>query len=111
MKVGKLTNGEKLFISRRRICRTQSHFASFFNMSRSSYSELELDKKDNYPDVSILGLGIVVSLMSHEKCVILRRRSNLEQYEVADDLGVSRYWVNQMELGKVPCKMLTEYWS
>ena len=49
-------------------------------------------------------------LYQSEICYLLRRRSGKTQKSHADEMGISRYWFAMMELGKVPCKSLTEYW-
>ena len=46
-----------------------------------------------------------------ERCYILRRRLGKTQRQCAAELGISRYWFNQMEQGKAPCDTLVRYWS
>lgn len=49
-------------------------------------------------------------LQNHEKCVIYRRRAGVTLNSLAKKLKLSKIWVNHMELGRVPCSPLLEYW-
>lgn len=46
-----------------------------------------------------------------ERCVLLRRRINMTQAELAEALGCCRYWVILMEQGKRDPKRLLDYWG
>lgn len=49
-------------------------------------------------------------LHDYEKCVVHRRRAGMTLKKLAKKLKLSKLWVNSMELGRVPCAPLTEYW-
>jgi DNA-binding XRE family transcriptional regulator len=80
--------------------------AAFFSLHRETYGRLERGILSFEGDI-IPNLG---GIQDHEKCYILRRRSNKKQIECAQEMGVTRFWFNQMELGKVSCKLLIEFW-
>lgn len=52
-----------------------------------------------------------VKLAPHEWCRVMRWRAGKTQREVADDLRMSKSWVNYMENGKQPCDTLLWYWE
>jgi len=111
LKLGRLSAAEQLFIYRRRKGLTQAKMSRKCHVSRVTYSSWELGTKE------IVSLPVWMpkvysdKLEDFEKCAILRRRACLEQEEIANELGVCRYWVNKMELAKEPCEILTEYWA
>lgn len=106
-----LSVGETLFILRRRSCLSQSEFAKTVGMTRHTYGKIERDCVDTQKlpvDFHHLTLD---NLSPHERCTILRKRENLTQEEVASALSLSRFWVNQMELGNVDSSALLSYWN
>jgi hypothetical protein len=50
-------------------------------------------------------------LAPHERCLLQRRRTGYTQLEIAKDIGVCRWWLNQMEHGKIDCTPLSSYWD
>lgn len=50
-------------------------------------------------------------ITENERCVLMRRRAGYTQRQVGKDLGFCRWWINQMESGKVDCTPLTTYWN
>lgn len=50
-------------------------------------------------------------LRPHERCLLYRRRCGRYQFEVANDLGFCRLWINRMERGDAPCDDLIWYWE
>lgn len=46
----------------------------------------------------------------YEKCVVYRRRAGMMLWQLAKKMKLSKLWVNSMELGRVPCAPLVEYW-
>lgn len=101
-----LTIGERLVILRRRLNLTQEDMAVKHNLSRNKYGACERDLANLIKDIPIID-----SLADHEKCFLTRRRLGLKQQDVAKKMGITRYWFDQMELGKAPCVPLMEYWS
>jgi FixJ family two-component response regulator len=50
-------------------------------------------------------------LSANERCVLQRKRAGYTQLQIATDLGVCRWWVNQMESGRQDCTPLSSYWD
>ena len=103
-KLGPLTRGEKLILSRRRDKKTQKQAATTHKVGLSQYREWERDESN--PPATKLG-----KVLPHERCFIHRRRAGHTLPTVATELGRCRYWVNQMELGKQDGKELLKYWE
>lgn len=53
----------------------------------------------------------ILPLKEYEVFLILRRRNGMTQQELADKLGVTRYWLSKMEAGTVNCDRLREFWN
>lgn len=104
--VGELTPREKLILHRRRLEFSQEQMAALFGIHRETYGRIERGQIPQTDDV----VGDLGGLLDHEKCYILRKRSGRKQIECAQEMGVTRFWFNQMELGKVPCEPLIEFW-
>lgn len=101
-----LTRGERIFLARRRNRESQEVAAACALVSRMQYQRAELDV-DPRPVPS----PRAIRPTPLEELVILRRRSGLTQDEVAHSLGLSRQWVNKMELGKIEATRLQEFWE
>lgn len=104
--LGPLTAGERLLIRRKRENWSQAQAAAFYGVTFSTYARWERDERGDPPQ-----LNIGVLLKPHERCLLHRRRAGLEQAPVAQELGVSRFWLNKMERGKIPCELLLAYWK
>lgn len=103
--VGELSFGEKLTLWRRREGLSQRQAARKFGVGRNKYADLEkLEKQECIPTPH------VGDLYSYEMCFILRRRSTWTIADCAEQIGVSRYWYNLMELGKASPETLVQYW-
>jgi transcriptional regulator with XRE-family HTH domain len=46
-----------------------------------------------------------------ELCVILRKREKISQVHLARAIGISAYWLRQMEKGKCNSKRLVDFWD
>jgi DNA-binding XRE family transcriptional regulator len=103
-----MTAGERLFIARRRSNESQEITARRFGMTRNTYGRLERDDENISCNTSLPKLG---ELTKEEICILLRRRSGLTQEECADKIGVTRFWFNQMEMGKVSSSELVKFWE
>jgi hypothetical protein len=99
-----LTAGESLLIQRRRERLTQAGKGAQFGLSRYEYGKRERDLIDM--PVTLLSFE---DLTDAEKCVILRKRKSATQLEIALDMGISRYWLNQKELGHCDCSDLLHH--
>jgi DNA-binding XRE family transcriptional regulator len=101
-----LTAPERLAILRRRDGMNQDAAARAHGVSRSTYSRWELGLTD-CPIIS----ASILRLRPHERCFVYRRRAGYLQKDVAAQIGCSRYWVNLMETGEVPCDSLLWFWE
>lgn len=99
-----LTTTEKLFLARRRLEETQAEAACRYNVPISRYISWE---KGNLP---FPGRAPRITARQHEWCVIMRIRSGKTQRKVAEEIGLTRMWVRNMETGKINCDRLLEYW-
>lgn len=107
LSVSDLNIGEKLLIWRRREGYTQRQAGPMLGMSFTAYKAIERQEtKCGLTDMPFIG-----DLYSHEICFIFRRRSGWTIPECAEQAGVSRYWYNLMEQGKVCPDRLIEYWG
>lgn len=102
-----LTPAEKLRLWRLRLGLSQRAAGRRFDCSAWTYGEME---RGALPAPSYAWKG-PFELTDHECCLIYRLRSNMTQKQVAEELGVSRIWVNRMETGKAGCDRLLEYWE
>lgn len=100
-----LTPCEIRTLFRRRSGWSQRKMAASMNIPRHLYGEVERDKAET----SVIQLE--GGLKSSEKCYIYRRRAELKQTDIAQNLRVSVVWVNRMERGLVDCVRLLEYWE
>lgn len=102
-----LTNGEKLRIYRRREQSTQAATAKDCGLPLGAYKKLERDEECNW-DLPAPSLG---KLEDHEKCVVLRMRKGLTQQQLADKIGVTKWWLCLMEQGEAPVATLLDHWT
>jgi transcriptional regulator with XRE-family HTH domain len=105
--LGKLTDGERLLIWRKRMGVNQRWAAQEFAVSYKIYSLIE---RDELPILKRLQ-WVPTSLEAHERCLLYRRRAGYTQKRVAEELEMSRYWINKMENGRAPCDDLLWYWE
>lgn len=104
MNVSELTSGEKLLIDRRRRQLTAAQAAKRRKVTLYRYNRFERDQERG-PKVS---LG---ALRPHEVAVLRRRRAGLSVGQLAKRLGVSAWWLSQMEAGKAPAGRLLAHWK
>jgi DNA-binding XRE family transcriptional regulator len=102
-------------IRRRRLGLTQAQAAKRWKIPAHIYARIENDDAEVQHKRTF---GMPFAMLSgderpkaHERCLIMRRRCKKTQTTVAKELGCSRYWLNQMELGKVSCDTLLWYWE
>jgi DNA-binding XRE family transcriptional regulator len=103
--LGEIAKHERLLIQRRRANKTQSEAAQYHGVSLSTYGIWERSECKKAPKVKISVLA------AHECCLLYRKRANYTQRKVAKELGISRYWLNKMEMGHEPCDDLLWYWE
>ena len=99
-----LTDGEQLFLRRRREGWNQAQAAAHMQVTIDQYrlkehDELKIDSP-LWPEPT-----------GAEKCVIYRRRAGMTQKDVAAAIGRSRLWVNRMERGLEDATPLVCFWE
>ena len=100
-----LTRSEKLYLKRRRMGLTQVEMSVDYGVPLSEYRAME----DGTIGV-IVPYVAIGTLKDTESYTIMRHRSGMSKTEVAERIGVSAYWLRQMENGAAPIKRLAEYW-
>lgn len=101
-----LSRAEKLYLKRKRMGLTQVEMSVDCGVSLNEYRGMESDAVGTRPPYVALG-----TLEDREVYVILRHRSGLSSSEIAEEIGVSTYWLRQMEGGDAPIKRLQAYWG
>lgn len=109
--LGRITAGEKLLLARLRAGETQAQTAERLGLSRKIYGLVEQDRRVLTTVVPAAGSIGSRTIRPHERCLLYRRRAGWTQERVANDLDMSRWWVNQMERGLVSCDRLLWYWE
>jgi len=114
MKINKLKFNEILFLARNRLSINQKEFSEIFEMSRATYSKLEngirLSRHRFLAHMMERELWQTGSrLEDYEECIIRRRRSGLNQGDMAACVGKSRNWLIMMEAGHANCEDYLEY--
>lgn len=97
-----LTKGEVQMLQRRRRGLSITKDAAVRGLTVSQVRDMEANEGQSKRPPKLTDV---------EYCVVLRRRTRLTQQQVADALGVSRYWVMLMENEKAPIERLVEYWE
>jgi DNA-binding transcriptional regulator YiaG len=87
---------------------TQVEAAAMYRVPRVLYSQAE---RDFSGVVQVLSPMLASEMTTPEKCLILRRRGELTQSEVAESLGVCRRTMILMELGQASPEPLLRYWG
>lgn len=79
-------------------------------MSRDEYARMERgeDQPSRSPADRKAIRGLIITPL--ERCILYRRRAGMTRTDLAHELGCSRYWVGQMELGAVNPQRLLDYW-
>lgn len=105
LKPGDLSPGERLLLWRRRAELTWYESAKRFDVTIKKYRMWEEDRLSDGPEIPRLR-----KVQDHEACYLLRRRTGLHQDQLAEEVGVSRVWLNRMENGQENCSRLVDYW-
>lgn len=103
LRTADLSSAERLLVWRRREGLTQRQAARRLSVSQYRLRAWELGAGEP-PRVS---LG---RLLPHESCFLLRRRSGTSLEELARQLGVTPWWLCQMEGGSAPVDRLLRHW-
>jgi DNA-binding XRE family transcriptional regulator len=113
MNIVDLTEGEFLFTVRKRFGMTQAAFAEMLLTTRKEIIRAEQDQATQPLSLDRDDVVCKKALEFHEQARILRRRAGMGRKELAERIGVSKWWLTQMESG-VPgiCNArLLEYWA
>lgn len=100
-----LTNAERLLIERRRLGETKDGAAAAYDVSEYRYNRWEAGKDSDTAPRPALG-----RLAFREASFIQRRREGVSLADFAKLVGVSRWWLTQMEAGEVDDARLRDYW-
>lgn len=101
-----MTSSEKLLVDRRRRGATQTEAALMWGFSEWHYRMLEAGNRE-----SVCPRVRIGKLKPNESAFLSRRRLGLKRTELAERIGVSSWWLTQMERGAVNPKRLIDFWS
>lgn len=104
MKAEDLTPAERLLVERRRFNQSQPEAAARLKVTIYRFRRWEAGE-DEAPGRHLEPLG------RHEVCFIRRRRAGISLVDLADVLGVSRWWLCQMERGRCSSERLVNHWN
>ena len=96
-----VSHGEWLTIKRRREGLDQLEMAGKMELTRHQYQAKEANVHGK----------LKRRLKGHEAAFLLRRRAKKPQSAVAKEIGVSRLWVNRMEMGLEDAGRLLDFWG
>jgi len=102
-----LTRGEKLYVKRNRLGITQLEMSVSMGVVPAQYRAMEQDVEGSEAPYITLG----ASLEPRESYTIMRRRAGYSRAELAEEIGVSAFWLRKMEKGLAPIKRLADYWG
>jgi DNA-binding XRE family transcriptional regulator len=101
-----LTPSERLLIQRRRDGNTQPKAAAAMGVSEWHYRMIEAGNRPGSCPTVAIG-----KLMPYEAAFLMRRRRGIKRSELAKMIGVSCWWLTQMERGKTTSTRLIDFWS
>jgi DNA-binding XRE family transcriptional regulator len=102
-----LSTGERLRVARRREGQSIGEAAAKHGVSVYAYRAWETDQASDDDPAPIVSLG---TLAPYEAAFVLRWRADMTVVDLADEIGVSPWWLTQMEKGRAPFERLVDYW-
>lgn len=96
-----VSHGEWLTVKRRRAGLDQLEMAENMGLTRHQYQAKEANQNGK----------LKRRLQPNEAAFLMRRRSKKSQNVIAKEIGVSRLWVNRMEMGLEDCERLLDFWK
>jgi len=108
LRLGRLSNREKLLIDRLRKGETQFDTAIRLGTTEFIYGQVERGYDLVDWEFKAANVG---NLAPHERCALHRRRASMTQQALAYEVGRSRSWVILMEQGVKDCGDLLLYWE
>lgn len=101
-----LSRGERLYLRRQRLGTTQIEAAVNLGVCLAEYRAMEVD--DPMTKCPYTSVG---KLAPHEQYMIKRRRLGYSRPALAAEMGVSAFWLRQMEKGVAPIRSLVKFWE
>ena len=101
-----LAPSERLITYRRRTGLTQTQASQEWGFTEWHYRMLEAGNRQSFCQRVWIG-----KLKPHESAFLMRRRYGYKRTDLAKMIGVSCWWLTQMERGRVNPKRLIEFWS
>lgn len=107
-----ITPGEQITIWRRRENLSQRDISLLLGVPLADVPKFEQDQLswDAAKFPVVMPYEQLLPIRPYETCFLMRKRANMQQKELAQLLGVSRYWLNIMERGKAECSQLIQFW-
>ncbi len=100
-----LTPSERLLVDRRRRGLTQTQASQAWGFSEWHYRMVEAgNRQSSCPRIRI------GKLRPYESAFLMRRRLGWRRTELAKMIGVSSWWLTQMERGRVNPNRLLSFW-
>jgi len=109
MKAKRLDPWERILIQRRRDGVSQREAADACG-AKSLYQFRLWESGTEAPPAEVLQNADPRDLKIHERCYLERVRRGISLKALADELGVSRWWLCQMERGRVSSRQLEHRW-
>jgi len=103
----RITRAEHLYLQRRRMGLTQAQMATRLEMKRWEYQTYEAGQTEI--PARHVSSNLKPGLL--EQFILKRRRRGWTQEDLAEELGVSRIWVNKMEGGSASPQRLVDFWA
>lgn len=85
---------------------TQVQAARKLGISLYEYRRLEAGELEDAERAALPG-----GLRDNERCYIARQRASLRLEDLAPKVGVTMFWLCQMERGTAPTETLVAYWQ
>lgn len=101
-----LTPSERLLVYRRRRGLTQTQAAEVWGATEWHYRMMEAGNRPAACPKVYIG-----KLKPYESAFLSRRRLRIKRTTLAVMIGISCWWLTQMERGRVNPKRLIEFWS
>jgi len=103
--VMELRKHERLILARRRRGENQKVAAARHGVSLYRYRKWEIGEDPDFP------LAAAGGARQHERLFITRMRAGYPLGKVAQAIGITRWWLCQIEHGKAPAARLETYWG
>jgi len=75
-------------------------------MTLYAYQQIEQGQREDRRRAALSG-----GLRDHERCHIARTRAGMRLEDLGEKVGLSKFWICQMERGTAPLQTLLDYWQ